>query len=47
MVKQYDAVKLALPKAIAQANTVLTRAASVSALLKRYDVTLTVPAVEK
>jgi hypothetical protein len=42
-VRQYNEVKLALPKAIADANAILARAATVSQALKRYDVTLTVP----
>ncbi len=42
-VRQYNDVKVALPKAIADANALLTRAAAMSQALKTYDVTLTVP----
>jgi hypothetical protein len=37
-------VKAALPKAIADANAVLVKAMAVSQTLKKYDVTLNVPA---
>ena len=47
MVRQYDAVRLALPRAVAEADAVLTRAASVSQALARYDITLTVPPAAK
>jgi len=43
MVRQYTEVKLAMPKAVTDANALLTRAASVSQALKKYDITLTVP----
>lgn len=45
--RQYVEVKAALPKAITEANSVLTKAAAVSTALKRYDITLTVPPVPK
>ena len=45
-VRQYNELKLSLPKAVAEANAVLARAATVSQALKKYDVTLTVPAVK-
>ena len=47
MVSQYQAVKLALPRAVTEANAVLARAASVSQALARYDITLTVPSIGK
>jgi hypothetical protein len=43
LVRQYNEVKLSMPKAITDANAVLTRAATVSQALKSYDITLTVP----
>ena len=43
LVRQYDQVKLELPKAVTSANAVLSRAAAVSQQLKQYDITLTVP----
>jgi hypothetical protein len=43
MVRQYNEVKLALPKATADANALLGRAASLSQTLKKYDITLNVP----
>jgi hypothetical protein len=43
MVQQYEAVKLALPKAVAEANAVLARATTVSQALAKYDISLTVP----
>jgi hypothetical protein len=47
LVQQYESVKVALPKAVAGANAVLARAASVSGALARYDVTLTVSPAAK
>jgi hypothetical protein len=47
MSRTYTDVKLALPKAITDANALLTRAATVSTALKRYDITLTVPPVPR
>jgi photosystem II stability/assembly factor-like uncharacterized protein len=47
LVRQYNDVKLSMPKAITDANAVLTRAATVSQALKRYDITLTVPPTVK
>jgi photosystem II stability/assembly factor-like uncharacterized protein len=44
LVKQYDDVKVALPKAVADANAFLLRAMTMSQTLKKYDITLTVPA---
>jgi hypothetical protein len=44
LMKQYADVKAALPKAIAEANAVLVKAMAVSQTLKKYDVTLNVPA---
>jgi len=44
LVKQYDDVKVALPKAVADANALLLRAMTMSQTLKKYDITLTVPA---
>jgi hypothetical protein len=44
VVKQYDDVKVALPKAVADANALLLRAMTMSQTLKKYDITLTVPA---
>ncbi|MEO7082721.1 MAG: hypothetical protein ABI442_17820 [Gemmatimonadaceae bacterium] len=43
MVKQYNEMKLALPKAIAEANTVLTKAAAISKTLSGNGIELTVP----
>jgi hypothetical protein len=43
MVRQYNDVKLTLPKATADANALLGRAASLSQALKKYDITLNVP----
>jgi hypothetical protein len=47
LVRQYNEVKLSMPKAVADANAVLTRATAVSAALKKYDITLTVPPTVK
>ena len=47
LMKQYTDVKVALPKAIADANAVLVKAMTVSQALKKYDVALTVPAPVK
>jgi hypothetical protein len=47
LVQQYESVKVALPKAVAEANAVLTRAASLSAALERYGVALAVPPAAK
>jgi len=43
MVRQYNEVKLTLPKAVADANALLVRGASLSQALKKYDITLNVP----
>jgi hypothetical protein len=42
LLRQHTDVKAELPKAIAEANTVLTRAAALSQALARHNVTLTV-----
>jgi len=47
LMRQYTDVKLAMPKAITEANAVLAKASTVSAALKRYDITLTVPPAPK
>ena len=47
LMKQYTDVKLALPRAISDANAVLVKAMTVSQSLKKYDVALTVPAPVK
>jgi hypothetical protein len=47
LVRQYNELKIALPKAVTDANAVLTKAGTVSAALKKYDITLTVPAAVK
>ena len=45
--KQYNDVKLALPRAITEANALLTKAMTLSATLKKFDVALTVPSPVK
>jgi hypothetical protein len=47
LVRQYNEVKLALPKAVTDANALLGRAAGVSQSLKKYDITLDVPPAVK
>ena len=47
LMKRYQDVKLALPKAILDANAFLGRAMTLSQALKKSDVTLTVPAPVK
>ena len=48
ILKRYNDVKLALPKAITDANSFLvTKAMPLSQALKKYDMTLTVPAPVK
>ena len=47
LVKQYNDVKIALPKAIADANAFLVKAMPVSQALKKYDLALTVPSPVK
>jgi hypothetical protein len=47
LMKQYNDVKVALPKAITDANAFLVKAMTVSQALKKYDVALTVPAPVK
>jgi photosystem II stability/assembly factor-like uncharacterized protein len=44
LMKQYNDIKLAFPKAVADANAFLLRAATMSQALKKYDIALTVPA---
>jgi len=46
-VRQYSDVRVALPKAVADANALLSRAAALSQTLKTYDITLTVPPAVK
>jgi len=46
-VRQYNEVKLGLPKATSDASALLTRASAMSQTLKKYDITLNVPAVPK
>jgi hypothetical protein len=45
--KTYTELKVALPKAVADANGILVKAMGMSQTLKKYDVTLTVPAPVK
>jgi hypothetical protein len=45
--KNYTELKVALPKAVSDANAILVKAMTMSAALKKYDVTLTVPAPVK
>ena len=47
LLKQYDDVKVAFPKTIADTNAFLLHAMTVSKALKKYDITLTVPAPVK
>jgi hypothetical protein len=47
LMRQYTDVKLAMPKAITEGNAVLAKATTVSAALKKYDITLTVPPIPK
>ncbi|MDB4874201.1 MAG: hypothetical protein JWM41_647 [Gemmatimonadetes bacterium] len=47
LVRQYGQAKVEMPKAVSDANTVLTRAAALSQTLKKYDITLTVPPAVK
>jgi hypothetical protein len=47
LVKEYNAVKLGLPKAMADANAFLLRATAISATLKKSDITLNIPAPVK
>ena len=44
LLRAYNDVKLALPKAIIEANAVITRAMAVSQALKKHNIDLTVPA---
>jgi photosystem II stability/assembly factor-like uncharacterized protein len=44
LMKQYTDVKVALPKAIADANAFLVKAMTMSQTLKKYNITLNVPA---
>jgi hypothetical protein len=45
--KTYTEVKTALPKAISDANAFLVRATAMSQTLKKYDITMTIPAPVK
>ena len=47
LVRQYNEVKLALPKAVTDANALLGRASGISQSLKKYDITLNVPPAVK
>ena len=47
LVRQYNELKLTMPKAVADANALLARATSVSQALKKYDITMTVPPAVK
>jgi hypothetical protein len=47
IVKEYNAVKLGLPKAMIDANAFILRAVTMSQTLKKYDITLNVPAPVK
>jgi len=47
LTRQYNEVKLALPKAVADANALLGRASGISQTLKKYDITLDVPPAVK
>jgi len=47
LVRQYNEVKIALPKAVADANALLGRATGISQSLKKYDITLNVPPAVK
>ncbi len=46
-IKQYNDLKLALPKAIIEAKAFLVKAAAMSDTLKKYDITLTAPPASK
>ncbi|HVX41536.1 MAG TPA: hypothetical protein VHB25_18400 [Gemmatimonadaceae bacterium] len=45
-VRQYNAIKTAMPRALADANAVLARAATVSKSLASYGITMTVPPIK-
>jgi photosystem II stability/assembly factor-like uncharacterized protein len=45
--RQYNDVKIAMPRAILEGNAVLVKAASLSQALKKHDIALTVPAPVK
>jgi hypothetical protein len=47
LVRQANAAKVDLPKAIGEANAVLTRASTASTALAKYNITLTVPPTVK
>ena len=47
LVRQYNDVKAALPKAISEANSFLGKVPAMSASLKNYNLTLTVPPTNK
>ena len=47
LAKEYNDLKLAMPKAMLEANTFLAKVPAMSDTLKKYDVTLTAPAPTK
>jgi hypothetical protein len=46
LTRQYATLKVEMPQAITQGNSVLTRATALSQTLKKYDIALTVPPVK-
>ena len=44
LMKQYNDLKLSFPKAILEANAFLAKGTAISDTLKKYDITLNVPA---
>jgi hypothetical protein len=44
LMKQYTELKLSFPKAILEANAFLAKGTTISDTLKKYDITLNVPA---
>jgi hypothetical protein len=47
LMKQYNDVKLALPRAVTEANAVLVKAMALSQTLKKYDINVNVAAPVK
>jgi hypothetical protein len=47
LVRQYNEVKLSVPKAVTEGNAVLAKVPGLSAALKKYELVLTVPPTEK
>jgi hypothetical protein len=43
LMKEYNDVKLAYPKAVQELNAIYTRATAMVATLKKYELTLSVP----